>query len=280
MNEEKRNHIKEILEIYYQDLSEILGAISNDNRIQLMASLIENPKEFSELKELVKLSKTALAHHLERLTEVGLVKSVTRGHYELTKDGYEMLYAIASTFTETKRKREIEARMLSEKMTKAFSKEDDSYENLRVHFERLPPMRIVSFHAISKTPEKDASQKMNKWMEANGILFDGEKHPTFGFNNPNPTRGKDEYGYEFWLKVDDDFESKDDPKVKDISGYQYAVTTCWRLADIGRDWMNLARWVKEHDYDIIRDTHCLERAHFSVATEDELILDLMIPVKK
>ena len=162
----------------------------------------------------------------------------------------------------------------------AFSKKDNSYENLRVHFEKLPPMRVVSFHAISKTPEKDASLKMNKWMKVNGILFDNEKHPTFGFNNPNPTREKDEYGYEFWLKVNDDFEPNDDVKVKDIPSYQYAVTTCWRLTDIGRDWKNLHRWVKELEYIILWDTPCLERAHFSIVSEDELILDLLLPIKK
>ena len=280
MNIEDRKKTKKILETYFEDLSEILGSISNVSRIQLMASLLEKNQEFSELKELVGLSKTALAHHLERLTETGLIRNVSRGRYELTQDGSEMLFTITSTYMETKRKKEIEARMLSEKMVKAFSKKDDSYENLQVHFETLPPMRIVSFHVISKTPENDASKKMQKWMKENNIFFDSDSHPTFGFDNPKPTRGKEEYGYEFWLKVDDDFEPKDDVKVKDIPSFQYVVTTSWRLTDVGRDWKHLDRWIKEHNYEIIRDTPCLERAHISGVAEEELILDLMVPIKK
>ena len=106
MTEENRKHIKEILETYNKDLSEILGAIANDSRIILMASLVENPREFSELKEIVGLSKTALAHHLERLTNVGLLRNISRGRYELTSDGYDLLASIATAYVDSKRKRE------------------------------------------------------------------------------------------------------------------------------------------------------------------------------
>ncbi|NHJ05588.1 MAG: ArsR family transcriptional regulator [Candidatus Heimdallarchaeota archaeon] len=281
MNEEEiRKQAKEILETYFKDISEILGSISNESRIQLLASLIGNSQEFSELKELIGLSKTALAHHLERLIVTGLIINVSRGRYELTQDGLDMLVAIVTAYEATKRKKEIEARLFSEKMTKLYSKKDDSFENLRVHYETLPPMRVACFHVISKTPENDASKKMSKWMKENNIFFDSEKHPTFGFDNPRPTQGKEEYGYEFWLKVEDDFEPKDDVKLKDIPSFYYVVTTCWRLTDIGRDWMHLDRWIREHDYEIIRDTPCLERAHISGVTEEELILDLMVPIKK
>ena len=280
MTEKNKDHLKEILISHKKDLSDILGAIANDSRIQIMASLINNSKEFSELKEIVGLSKTALAHHLERLTSADLLKNISRGRYELTSDGEELLLSIASSYADSQRKRESEAKILSEKMTKAFSKKDDSYEHLRVHFERLTPMRVVSFHAYSKSPERDASLKMNEWARANGILINKETHPTFGFDNPSPTRGKEEYGYEFWLKIDDDFETDDDIKIIDIPERLYAVTTSWRLADVGRDWKNLDRWLKEHDYEIIKNIPCLERAHLINVSEDELVLDLLVPLKE
>lgn len=279
MTEKNKDHLKEVLLSHKKDLSEVLGALANDSRIQIMASLINNPKEFSELKEIVGLSKTALAHHLERLTSADVLMNVSRGRYELSSDGEDLLLSIALAYTDSQRRKEDEAKMISEKMTKAFSKKDDSYEHLRVYFERLTPMRVVSFHAYSKSPERDASLKMNEWARANGILINKETHPTFGFDNPCPTRGKEEYGYEFWLKVADDFET-DAVKILDIPERLYAVTTCWRLADIGRDWKNLIRWVKEHEYRIITNIPCLERAHLTNVSEEELVLDLLVPIEE
>jgi Methyltransferase domain len=34
-----------------------------------------------------------------------------------------------------------------------------------------------------------------------GLLKDPEQHPVFGFNNPNPSPDRKQYGYEFWMRV-------------------------------------------------------------------------------
>lgn len=276
----KNNEILIIRE-FNDDIASLLGALANDYRLILLTYLFEETKDFSELKEKVGLSKTALAHHLERLADEDLIRNVSRGRYELTEDGYDIIQVITKFYNESKRKKALATKKMSEKITKAYTQKNDSYENLTVNFKRLKKMRVVSFHAISKSPEMEAISKLTNWAEKNQIPIDNVNHPTFGFNNPSPTPGKDEYGYEIWLKVDSDFKSDDDEIViKDIPGAYYAVTTSWQLSTISRDWKNLVRWAKEHEYDIRKDIPCLERAHVQGVSEDELVLDLYLPIKE
>ena len=104
-----------------------------------------------------------------------------------------------------------------------------------------------------------------------------EKNPVFGFNNPNPSEGKKEYGYEFWVKVSDDFE-EEGVNIKDVEGGRYAVTTSESLSVIGERWKQLADWLKKSEHRF-RDAECLEKTHNFAATEDELVLDLYLPIK-
>ena len=69
--------------------------------------------------------------------------------------------------------------------------------DLDVRIERLDPMRVAAVRAVGAAPESVAWQKMRAWAEPMGLLDDMEKHPVFGFNNPNPSPGQKEYGYEF-----------------------------------------------------------------------------------
>jgi len=115
---------------------------------------------------------------------------------------------------------------------------------------------------ISTTPENDAWEKMRAWAEPKGLLEDLEKHPIFGFNNPNPSPDRKEYGYEFWIRVEPDVETGGDIKIKEFEGGLYAVT-----------------WVKSSKY--VHGKHQgLEKAHDPNASEEELVLDLYCPIEE
>jgi len=78
---------------------------------------------------------------------------------------------------------------------------------LDVRIEELEPMRVASVRAVSESPEHDAWEKLESWADAKGYLGNVEEHPIFGFNNPNPSPDRKDYGYEFWLRVPPDTES-------------------------------------------------------------------------
>lgn len=148
---------------------------------------------------------------------------------------------------------------------------------LEVRTARLDPMCVASARAVSATPERDAWAILAAWAGPKGLLADPEAHPIFGFNNPSPTAGVQEYGYEFWIRVGPDAEPDGKVEVKQFPGGLYAVTTCKGVEAIGETWMQLLDWVRSSRY-TWRQTHELEKLHGPPLEEQDLVLDLYLPI--
>jgi DNA gyrase inhibitor GyrI len=256
--------------------------------MEILTSLYRDPKEFSELLKITGLSKTALAHHLTRLVDSGLIIHVSRGLYEISSDGADFLKSIGAAYASSKMRQDLEAARRVDYIQRVHAKRKDKMDELEVRIEKLEPMRVASVQAISKSPENEAWNKMRAWAEPRGLLDNVKKNPVFGFNNPNPSPGKEEYGYEFWIKVGEDVEPEGDIKIKEFKGGLFAVTTTPLKADpiysedghhfIGA-WKRLGDWIKSSKYEF-GDQQCLERAHDPGASEDDLILDLYWSIKE
>ena len=150
--------------------------------------------------------------------------------------------------------------------------------DLIVRIEELSPMRIASVCVISAHPENDAWEKLQKWANPLGLLEDCEKHPIFGFDNPRPSANQKVYGYEFWIKIDQDEVPCDDIIIKDFSGGKYAVTTIQGLPNPSVC-MQFHKWLQSSPYKW-RNTHELEKALIRGVPESEMLFDLYFPVEK
>lgn len=265
--------LKSTLKNYGEHISQILNAVANEHRVQIASQLMEEIKEFSALQEETGLSKTALSHHLKILGDAGIISNPSRGLYEITNDGVNLLSSIGDSYVQTKWREEEESRRRAERFSNAYRRR----KGMEIKIVELPPMKVASFRAVSESPEHEAAQMLASWAQEKGLLGDLEKNPVFGFNNPNPTEGKKEYGYEFWIKVDEGYE-EEGVIFKDIEVGRYAVTTCESLSIIGERWMQLVEWVKNSEYEW-REGECLEKTHNFNASDDELVLDIYIPIK-
>lgn len=150
--------------------------------------------------------------------------------------------------------------------------------NLNVRIIELPPMRVASALGFGPEPEMLAWNKLTQWAAARGL------NPTearlFGFNNPNPTAGSPNYGYEVWMMVGPEVVSDDVVTVKDAPGGLYAVTHCRGVAAIFPTWQALVAWTEQSSYRATAD-QCLEE-HINVGPDvppEALELDLYLPVK-
>ena len=154
--------------------------------------------------------------------------------------------------------------------------------DLEVKIVRLEPMRVASVQVTSASPEQDAWDALRSWAEPRGLLNDLEKYPVFGFNNPSPTTGQKEYGYEFWIRVDADAEPEGGIEIKDFPGGLCAVTSCKVFNDpqgsVPEVWHRLFAWVQASEY-TWRKVHELEKLHDPLAPVEELVLDLYLPVE-
>jgi DNA gyrase inhibitor GyrI len=151
--------------------------------------------------------------------------------------------------------------------------------DLEVRIERLPGMWVASVLAFGEAPEAVAWRRLRQWALPKGLLSDRDRHPIFGFNNPNPSPGKKEYGYELWIRVDAPEVGENAVDFKEFEGGLFAVTSCRLLGGpgIGATWRMLWDWTQRGPYRWRRAQE-LERVLNPGAPEDELALELYLPV--
>jgi len=80
--------------------ADLLRSAAHPMRVQILALLLKETRDFSKLMKETRLSKTALANHLQLLMNRRLIQRVDRGEYSLTADGRGLLNA-APPCTET-----------------------------------------------------------------------------------------------------------------------------------------------------------------------------------
>lgn len=147
-----------------------------------------------------------------------------------------------------------------------------------VNIVKMEPMRTAAFHAYGAGPELIAAQKLIDWARPRGLL-DG-KHRIFGFNNPDPSPGSPNYGYEFWVVLEPGFKADNHVHIKDLPGGLYGVTRCHGVENITPTWQNLAAWRSESRYKPAYHQWLEEHIGPFLASEENMILDLYIPIKE
>lgn len=115
-----RDSGEEVLREYSQGIAELLASAANPARVKLLALMLKGDGRFSSMTAKTGLSKTALANHLSRLTASGLVKRSSRGVYELTVDGRELLGAAVSMYMTSVKRAESEKTRIHSRYRRAF----------------------------------------------------------------------------------------------------------------------------------------------------------------
>lgn len=142
----------------------------------------------------------------------------------------------------------------------------------------MGPMRVASVLGFGESPEPQSSQKMLAFMESKGLRFSDVRW--FGFNNPDPTPGSPNYGYETWITVGPEIEAEGEVVIKEIPTRRYAVTGFVGLENIGRVWQELVLWFEDSPYNKPPHWHeCLENLLVHPDTPyDEYAFDLYLPI--
>lgn len=149
---------------------------------------------------------------------------------------------------------------------------------LEVRIVQLEPMRVASAHGFGESPEVEAFEKMLAFMELKGLAF--EEVRWFGFNNPNPSLGSPNYGYDVWITLGPGVAGEGEVAIKEIPARLYAVTRCEGLNTITQDWHQLATWFEDSPYKKPPHFHqCLEELLVPPDLPyEEYIFDLYLPI--
>jgi hypothetical protein len=74
-------------------------------------------------------------------------------------------------------------------------------DKLDVRIVHLETMRVASAVGFGANPEEQAWNKILAFAKAKGLPEKPEETRFFGFNNPDPSPGNPNYGYEQWMTV-------------------------------------------------------------------------------
>jgi DNA gyrase inhibitor GyrI len=153
---------------------------------------------------------------------------------------------------------------------------------LNVKIIKLEPFQVVSFLGFGPSPEGLAWEELVAWAKPKGLLDNHEKHRLFGFNNPSPSAGSPNYGYEVWIVVDmNEITPEESVETKYFLGGLYAVTRCvvpkGKFEVIGETWKKLVTWREDSIYKFGRH-QWLEETLPIHPPNTEFVLDLYLPI--
>ena len=140
----------------------------------------------------------------------------------------------------------------------------------------LEAMRVASAYGFGDQPEEQAWTNLLAWANSQGINLEEQRF--FGFNNPNPSPGSPNYGYEQWITVGPEEKSAEGIEIKKFPGGLYAVARCEGLQHIGDVWKQLVVWREDSKY---QEAHhqWLEECFTPEAERlEDYVFDLYAPV--
>ena len=280
--------LKTFLEKSSDDIIELLRILDHPKRFEILVSLINGDKKtFSELIEELNIQKSALANHLKILVENGLLIKKEKGLYQISFEGFLFLDNIVQGFIQTKfREQERLVNLLTIIGSKIeYISEEELIMGLQkldelVKIVNLPPLKVLSFHAQdSETPEDDAWKLLEAYAKPKGLFDLPHLHQIYGFNNPNPSKNKKTYGYEYWLTIPEDFEVEQDLVIKNHPGGLYGVISVRGVQNITSSWQKLLEIIEKSSYNALIDQNCFEHHIDPYQTSHEsLLLDLYLPI--
>jgi DNA gyrase inhibitor GyrI len=156
-------------------------------------------------------------------------------------------------------------------------------EKLEVRIVTLPPMRVACINGFGDGPENQAFTKLKAWAQAHELL--GTTYRLFGYNNPDPTPGSPNYGYDGWISVDPTVKPDGEAHIIEFPGGLYAVTRCEVKHpgdDIPGTWQKLVKWMQTSKYHHGR--HQWLEEHIgpldTLGGEQPFTLDLYLPISE
>ncbi len=106
-----------------------------------------------------------------------------------------------------------------------------SYEQNDVTIVHIPRMRVATFHGFGTEPETEALGQLTAWATPKAYVGDNLTRRVFGFNNPDPSPGSPNYGYEYWMELEETEEVEPEVKVVEFAGGAYATARCEVIGD-------------------------------------------------
>ncbi len=158
-------------------------------------------------------------------------------------------------------------------------------DEIDVRIVELAPLHVAVAQGFGTSPEGIAWEKINAYIAKNSLAKEMQTLRFFGFNNPDPSPGSPNYGYEQWVVVGSEAQPDSEIVIKDFEGGLYAVSTT-TLAEIGENWQKLAAWREGSPYRFGSHQWLEEVLTWqpgespAETTPEKVLIDLYLPIVK
>lgn len=130
---------------------------------------------------------------------------------------------------------------------------------LDVRIVEMEAQPVVAALGFGTAPELEAWRLIEAFARDHGLDLWSGRHRFFGFNNPDPSPGSPNYGYEQWMTVDATTFADPPYEIKATLPGRYAVTRLRGAEHIAPTWHGLVAWFEEHGHPLpSRRELCLE----------------------
>lgn len=176
-------------------------------------------------------------------------------------------------------------RQLLQDNDERFDKENIMSDNPEVRLETLAPVKVVVGRGYGKEPEGPAWEAALKTLAELGLAEKLVELTCYGFNNPDPSPGNENYGYEQWIVLPEDVTpGVESVETLDYAGGLYAVMEMPVPGPqhLFAHWQKLAAWREDSPYLFDRSRpyleHLLNPESVPAGKFDEMRFRLYLPV--
>lgn len=269
------------LQLPLRDIAAILDAPTEQRVLEILQENIRRLDRETESLQTVRHALTALTNRVFWLGD----RKTSEAKEALPM--MERLMPLAQAPTDLDRANRKE-HMTMEDWKKAA---EDWKADRMIRYISLPPMTVAAAQYTGECPENEAGARLDRFVEASGLVQKMPGLRVFGFNNPAPAEADSVYGYEFWVTIPEDMDVPAPLEKKHFAGGLYAAYTI-RMGDF-HEWgtfMEKLRQDPQYEMDTREPAGmggCLEE-HLNAlsyyakpeATRAFTQLDLLVPVRE
>ena len=155
-------------------------ALADPNRLKIVGLLAQQSYTVEQLAALLELGASTTSHHLNRLTQVGLVTARAEGYYSVYSLHTEVLSAMARRLLSKedlpKLAQEVDRTSYDRKVLAAFTKSDGSFKTLPAQEKKFLVLlrhAVQAFEPGKKYTEKQVNQILSRFHEDTAQLRRG-----------------------------------------------------------------------------------------------------------
>ncbi len=163
----------------------------------------------------------------------------------------------------------------------------DSIMDIRILY--LAPATVASSHYIGENPEENAEKALARFIKESNLTVLKPDFRVYGFNNPSPTKGMEQYGYEFFVTIPQNLNVESPLIKKEFAGGLYAAH-CIKMGDF-HEWTPFAEQIKaSKEYEIdwreslgmggCMEEHINAYSLYNGDVSGFIQLDLLIPINR